>query len=336
MAYDLEVEAQRVIASFERLHPTEDLPRTQLNPNINASVNPRAFILALLKRALCPEAVTSEFLTKLQSVRFVREAWTEDYLVGKLQKDKFVRRAINEFVHLWVMKFILPCMSSSQTMQYRRLKLWVVMDRGSARSFAISESEADRLLTLNVSTRESDRCCITGVYDVSASKCFRGPFGLVSCVRILPETLRNDDQAHHLIRVFTGGQINSIRDLIDRPVNAFFMSDILAPSFREFYWSVKVPAGLVTDVRSDLVVERVASRQHYDIDGLPANSRMLFGTSPAAISIPPPKVELCRLHLAVAMFLDDSGARDKIVSLFRSLDEPQHLARWKDDWDYSW
>ncbi|WEW56574.1 hypothetical protein PRK78_002021 [Emydomyces testavorans] len=305
MAHNLELEAQRLQEVLALLQPS-DLPRTILNASIGSWIDTRAFILSLLQHSICPAAVTEEFLVKLQSVGFKRASWTVESLVHQFKMNRYFQRAANEFVYRWIINFVLP-----------------LMDRES-KSLSSTDSKEEYRLSLNVTTREMDRCAITGIYDIEAFSYTRGPFGKVTCMRIIPECIRDNDEAHHFIQVFTGGRISSLRNIIDKPENAILMADSIIDTFRDFYWSLKSTATSNHEsTRSTLVVERLASRQVRDIEELPADSPVKFGDTEASLSIPTPRADICRLHFAVARIVNETGALPMILSFCRPLEEPR-------------
>ncbi|TPX23500.1 hypothetical protein DIZ76_012832 [Coccidioides immitis] len=295
MAHNLVLEAEHLTQVFTLLQP-QDLPNTELNAQTGSWINTRSFMLSLLKRCICPTAVSDELLVKLQAVGFKRTPWTVESLTHQIKANKDFQRAIINFVYLWVIKFVLPLMDKDM------------------QSFSSTDSDSEYRLDLNVSTREMDRCAITGIYSVEAFGFNNRAPGKVVPMRILPECLRSDDKAQHLVQVFTGGRIHSIRSIIDKPENAIFMSEAITDSFREFYWSLK-PAATTAPrtTRSNLAVERLAALQVPEIASLPPNSPVVLGDNEASLSVPPPSPDLCRLHLAVGQILNETGSLPMIL-----------------------
>lgn len=108
MAHNLELESKRLIDVFELLG-ARDLPSTVLDATAGLWIDTRAFMISLLRRAICPEAVTEEILTKLEKEGWKRSLKHANDVALQFKNNENYQRVIVEFVREWVMQFILPC-----------------------------------------------------------------------------------------------------------------------------------------------------------------------------------------------------------------------------------
>ncbi|EEP79488.1 predicted protein [Uncinocarpus reesii 1704] len=273
MAHDLEAEAQRLLRVFAHLGP-EDLPQIAFGPSAKEAFDTHVFMTAIFRRAICATAVADELLLKMQAVGFRRDPWTAEILIHRIQNNQELQRVIVDFAKLWLMDFILPCC-------YK--------------------------LDIDVTTREMERCAITGIYSSQAfTPSTKDEYGKLMCMRIIPENVRHNEQAQQLIRIFTGGLINTVREKINTAENAILMSETITETFRNFQWSLKpAPRNNRETIRSNLVVERLAPFQVPKIAALRPDSPVILGDNVASMTVICPSQDLCRLHLAAAQIVDD-------------------------------